>query len=219
MYVPPFFKTDAASALEFAHARGFGTLVAVDGQCPTAVRVPFIVEHDASGATRIECHVARANPIHKIITAAPSVLLTIDGPDAYISPDWYIAEDQVPTWNYVSVHIAGEARLLPTEQIRGHVDRLSARFEADLLPKKPWLTDKMTEPKLRAMLSAIQVIEIAVTTVEASRKLSQNKNRTDRVAVSQMLRWRGGWRESEIAEFMDTTLRQDFQSEQPKENV
>jgi transcriptional regulator len=207
MYVPPFFKADETTALEFAHERGFGTLVAADGARPTAVRVPFIIERNpATGASRIECHVARANPIHKVIATSPSVLLTVDGPDAYISPDWYMLADQVPTWNYVSVHLAGEARMLPTEKTKDHVDRLSARFEAELLPKKPWLTEKMTEQRLRAMLSAIVVIEIKVTSIGSSWKLGQNKSSISRQAVSQMLRLRGSAHERAIADLIEDTL-------------
>jgi hypothetical protein len=34
MYVPPAFKTEDAIALRFAARRGFGTLVAIDGDRP-----------------------------------------------------------------------------------------------------------------------------------------------------------------------------------------
>jgi transcriptional regulator len=33
--------------------------------------------------------------------------IIVSGPDGYVSPDWYEMKDQVPTWNYVTVHLKG----------------------------------------------------------------------------------------------------------------
>ena len=63
------------------------------------------------------------------------------------------------------------------------VDHLSANFEARLLPKKPWVSDKMTPAKREAMLRAIVGIEMTVTKVEASWKLGQHKQPADQEGV------------------------------------
>ncbi len=182
MYVPPAFKTDDDTALAFAAARGFGTLVAVDQGRPIAAHLPFVLSRDGS-VVSIEMHVARANPLHAIIAAAPDVLMTVMGPDTYISPDWYVSADQVPTWNYVSVHLSGTAKVLPQIENLDHADRLSAQFEEKLLPKKPWVSSKMTAQKRVAMLHAIVGIEITVTTIEAQWKLGQHKSSADQDGV------------------------------------
>jgi transcriptional regulator len=183
MYIPPVFKTDDATALAFAAKRGFGTLVAVDNGRPVASHLPFLLHSDDSNAIRIALHVARANPLHEIIGRAPDVLLTVLGPDTYISPDWYVSADQVSTWNYVSVHFSGTARTLPQTGNLEHVDGLSARFEAALLPKKPWTSAKMTPARREAMLTAIVGIEITVTKIEAQWKLGQHKQMADQDGV------------------------------------
>lgn len=183
MYVPPLFKTNDDTALAFAAARGFGTLIAVDQGRPVAAHLPFVMHNDGSLGVRLELHVARANPLHSIIAGAPDVLLTVMGPDAYISPDWYVSADQVPTWNYVSVHLTGTAATLPLNENLGHADRLSAQFEERLRPKKPWLSSKMTETRRAAMLGAIVGIEITVTKVEAQWKLGQHKSVADQEGV------------------------------------
>ena len=36
-----------------------------------------------------------------------SWLLRVNGADAYVSPDWYVSPDQVPTWLYQAVHLTG----------------------------------------------------------------------------------------------------------------
>ena len=182
MYIPPAFKTDDETALSFAAKRGFGTLVAVDGGRPVASHLPFLLHRD-EGRLWAELHVARANPLHELIARAPEVLLTVMGPDAYISPDWYVSADQVSTWNYVSVHLSGIARILPQVANLDHVDRLSAHFEAQLLPKKPWTPAKMTPVKREAMLRAIVGLEIDITHVEAQWKLGQHKSTADQAGV------------------------------------
>jgi transcriptional regulator len=205
MYVAPVFKTDEGKAWAFVARRGFGTLIAVDGGRPVASHLPFLVERTEHGA-RLECHVARANPLHEIIARAPNVLLTVQGPDAYVSPDWYIAKDQVPTWNYVSVHLSGVARVIPEAETLAHVDRLSAKFEAELAPKRPWMSAKMTPDKRAARLQAIVGLEIDIETIEGQWKLAQHKPRADRIEVERMLRWRGGWSQCAVAALMGETL-------------
>jgi transcriptional regulator len=183
MYIPAAFKTDDATALAFAQRRGFGTLVAVDGGRPVASHLPFLLHADDPKAVRVEMHVARVNPLHEVIGRAPEVLITVMGADTYISPDWYASADQVSTWNYVAVHLSGTARTVPQAGNLDHADRLSARFEADLLPKKPWTSAKMTEARRSAMLSAIVGIEITVTKIEAQWKLGQHKQQADQDGV------------------------------------
>ena len=182
MYVPPAFKTDEATALAFAAKRGFGTFIAVDQGQPVAAHLPFEVT-TVDGVTRAIFHVARANPLHQIIGRAPDVLLTVLGADHYISPDWYVMEDQVPTWNYASVHLSGTAKVVDAAGMLAFVDSLSAAFEARLLPKKPWTSGKMTPAKREAMLRAIVGIEMTVTKVEASFKLGQHKQPADQAGV------------------------------------
>lgn len=206
MYVNPAFKTPDDEAWAYVAARGFGTVVAIDNGRPVASHVPLLVTGD--GARRgIEFHLARANPLHEIIGRGPDVLVTVSGPDAYISPDWYTSEDQVPTWNYIAAHISGTAKAMPPERALEHVERMSLSFEERLRPKKPWSTSKMTPKRREMMLKAIVPIEIAVTGIECSFKLGQNKSVTDRMEAARMLDWRGGPGEKGIAQAMRAALK------------
>jgi transcriptional regulator len=186
MYVHPAFKVDPAALEGLLVERGFGTLVAFDGTKPVGVHVPFLLD---AARGEIELHVARVNPIHTIIARNPVVLLTCMGPDAYISPDWYESENQVPTWNYVAAHVTGTAELMPAEALRGHVDRLSARFE-NALPKTPWTSDKMDPRRLAAMLNAIVGIIVKIESLEGQWKLGQHKGRGDHDGAVTSLRAR-----------------------------
>ncbi len=190
MYVPPVFKTDEIKALDFAAERAFGTVVAIDDGAPVATHVPLYI--DRSGPTvRLETHVARGNLLHEIITRNPAVLIMVQGPDAYVSPDWYVSKDQVPTWLYVSVHMTGHAKMIPSDQTLAHVDRLSDQHEARLLPKPIWRSTKMTVAKRDAMLRAIVGLDIAIETITGSWKLNQHKTLPDQMEVARQLDARG----------------------------
>jgi transcriptional regulator len=201
MYVHPAFKTDEDTAWSFVEARGFGAVVSVDKGSPVASHIPLLVERDGSGV-RLQFHVARVNPLHEIIARTPQVLVIVSGPDAYISPDWYVSADQVPTWNYVSVHVTGTARALALDAALAHVEAMSLKFEQWLAPKKPWSTSKMPPRKLEAMLRAIVPIEVTVDGIEASWKLGQHKTLADQYEVARMLEWRGDWNGRAMAEIM-----------------
>lgn len=206
MYVNSAFKTADQDALAFARERGFGAIVAMDGAQPIAAHVPFLL-HNEDGGVRLEAHVAKPNPLHSVIAAAPRVLVIISGADAYISPDWYTSAQQVPTWNYSAVHLSGIATALPPERTHAHVEAISLEREARLLPKKPWSTSKMAERRLQMMLAAIVAIEIRIDRVEAAFKLSQNKSAADVHEAARMLQWRGSPAETSVAQAMRTAMK------------
>lgn len=205
MYVPPMFRVPDDDVWPFVEARRFGTLIAVDGTRAVTANVPFFIDRTGP-RPRLECHVARANPIHAVIPNAPEVTLLIDGPDAYISPDWYITPGQVPTWNYQRAELRGICRMMDDVNYAAHVERLSYIFEQRLLPKKIWSMDKVPPERLAMMYKAIVCFEIDVTEVTASFKLSQNKTAADRETAALYLMDRPDTNSHAIAHAMRATL-------------
>ena len=112
-----------------------------------------------------------ARPVGRAIASSHGV----SGGDCYDSPDWYDMPDQVPTWNYVVVHLRGTLRQLPQEELLGILERMSGKFERRLLPKPPWLILKMTPDALERMLRQIIPIALDVYSIEGTWKISQNK--------------------------------------------
>ena len=164
---PAFRGTPDADAMAFALSRGFGTLTVNGGEAPLLAHVPFC---DAAGA--LEFHLVRSNPVLRALPAR--AVLAVTGPDGYVSPDWYGMADQVPTWNYVAVHVEGRAEVLPAAALRAHLDRLSAAFESRL-DKAPWTAAKMTPEVLERMMRAIVPVRLTVEAVRSTFKLNQNK--------------------------------------------
>jgi len=187
MYTPPPFKPDRAACLGFAEARGFGTVCAWDGRKPVASLLPFYLSYARDGTPQALFHLARHNPLAGLADGASSWLLAVAGADAYVSADWYVSPDQVPTWLYQAVHLSGPVRKLSDAELAAQVDALSAKFEAHLAPKRPWTSAKMTAGRLEAMRKAITGLVMTVDEVEGSFKLNQHKSDADHAAVASAL--------------------------------
>jgi transcriptional regulator len=210
MYTPPFFKQDHAASLAFAEERGFGTVCAWNGTRPIASSLPFYLSGADDGTVEVLFHVARQNPLAKLADGATSWLLAVNGPDAYVSPDWYLSPDQVPTWLYQSVHLTGTVRVLSDDELAVQIDTLSAKFENWLLPKKPWTSAKMTPARLETMKKAIVGLVMTVVDVEGSFKLNQHKSEADYMAIADALAARPDTGSQQIAGLMRETRPQAF---------
>src|SRR5213080_3354812 len=187
MYTPPPFKSDRTASLAFAEARGFGLACAWDGTKPVASSLPFYLTWANDGTPRALFHVARHNPLIKLADGTTSWLLAVSGADAYVSPDWYVSPDQVPTWLYQVVHLTGTVRTLSDAELAEQIETLSAKFEDWLLPKKPWTSSKMTAGRLDMLKKAIVGLVMTVEEVEGSFKLNQHKSDADHSAIASAL--------------------------------
>ncbi len=187
MYAPPLFKPDRAASLAFADARGFGTVCACDGRKPVASLLPFYLTYADDGTPQLAFHVARGNALANLADGKSSWLMAVSGADAYVSPDWYVSPDQVPTWLYQAVHLTGPVRKQSDGELALQVDTLSAKFESWLAPKPPWTSSKMTAGRLDALRKAIVGLVMTVEDVEGSFKLSQHKSDADHVAIASAL--------------------------------
>ncbi|SPH19559.1 Protease synthase and sporulation protein PAI 2 [Ascidiaceihabitans donghaensis] len=173
MHPNPIFHTeDAQRNLAYARETAFGVLAVNAPDGPHISHIPFLLSEDGRTA---ELHLVRSNPIARALKTPLRCKIAVSGPDSYISPDWYKVPDQVPTWNYVAVHLSGELTLQPQDKMHDLLDRQSAFFEDQLLPKPPWLTSKMTPDVLHKMMRQIVPCRMDVTGVDGTWKLSQNK--------------------------------------------
>ncbi len=205
VYVPRHFAaTDRAAIDRVLHEFGFATLITSAGGDVLISHVPVLVEEPAAegeGERTIIGHVARANP-HASALADGASILVFNGPDGYISPNWYTAPAaSVPTWNYVAVHVHGPVeRLDELADKRRIVDTLSARHEARFA--QPWTSDKMDRTLLEGMLGAIVGFRMRIARIEAKFKLGQNRGAADRSGVAAGLVAQGTPGAGELADWM-----------------
>ena len=172
-----FAWEDREGALRFASNRAFAHVFTAAGDHLFVVHVPILVRDD-----RILFHVARRNRIAEHLNDRP-VLISVAGREAYQSANWYVTDNQVPTWHYEAVEIEGVAHAMSDEGLVSLLDRQSEHFEGLHSPEKPWTRDKMEPGKFEAMTKAIVGFEVEPTDIRGTRKFNQHKPADDLAAT------------------------------------
>ena len=185
MYIPPHY-IEARSDLIFETIRrfSFATIVTSDDEFPQISHLPLILE--GSNKSLIG-HCARANPHWQQFAKTQLVTAIFSGPSAYISPAWYQPQpDNVPTWNYVAIHVRGAVELIeePAE-VYSVMQTMVSFFESR--QGTGWDLPQVPNKSLEAQLSAIVAFRINIKEINAQFKLSQAQNARNRNAVIQNL--------------------------------
>lgn len=166
---------------------GFGMIFATTPDGPRVAHVPIL----STGDGALQFHLARGNALAKYLPGMDA-LCVVNGPDAYISPDWYGMDDaaqkqQVPTWNYVALELEGRVRAMDTDGLIAFLDEASAHHEEQLAPKTPWTRDKMDPKRFDGLVKSIIGFEMEVKAWRATAKLNQNKPADARENVASRL--------------------------------
>lgn len=193
-----FDWTNAAEMLRFAADRGFAHIFTASEAGLFVVHAPVLVTEQG----KVRFHVARRNRIAGQL-AGNRLLISIAGRDAYQSANWYISDNQVPTWHYETVEIEGAARQLSDDELVALLDGLSDKFERRLSPEQPWTKAKMGPGKFDAMTKAIVGFEVDPVEVRGTRKFNQHKPADDLKATIQGQR--GAGRDDIIAAIREVT--------------
>ena len=184
MYVPEHFSVkDSETLYDWIERWSFGTLITSYRGRLEANQIPFLLDRERNALLG---HVARANKHWQAMIHAEDLLVTFNGPHAYISPAWYSTPEGVPTWNFLSVQVRGRAELIKTEQETvDMLRRLTNTNEALYGPG--WSVDDMDQERLKQMTQAIVGFRIQISGLEGKAKISQNRSKMDRVGVIQEL--------------------------------
>ena len=199
MFVPKHF---AETRVEVLHGlirdRPFATVVANSADGLVANHLPFELVGNA-----LHGHVARGNELARLDGA--EVLVVFQGPDGYISPNWYPTKQEThreaPTWNYAVAHVHGRLKVVEDATwLRALLERLTDRHEAS--EPQPWHVGDAPADYVEKMLRAIVGVEIAIERIEGKFKLSQNHPERNRLGVFAGLRRRGGDGDAALAALM-----------------
>ena len=157
-------------ALEFVRDVGFRMLTVNGDPAPIISHVPFVPDGD-----RLLLHLIRSNPMARLDKDTLPAKFVVSGPHGYISPDWYDLEDQVPTWNYIAVHMEGKLERMHEDDLKDVLEKLSDSFERRLAPKPVWKTHKVSDDAMASMMRMLVPFTFLIEGVESTYKLSQNK--------------------------------------------
>jgi transcriptional regulator len=148
-------------------------------------------------------HLAYGNPQWKTFENCEDVLVMFQGPHAYISSSWY-GHEEVPTWNYQAVHLYGSASILVKEELIEELTKMLEKYETNR--ENPVLWDKLSPDLLESELQGIVGFRIKVREVQASYKLSQNRNETDYINIIDKLKNEGNPNSKQMAELMEKRI-------------
>lgn len=182
-----FHVEDRARLLAFLADHSFVTLSAAVGGRPLIAQAPVVVRDRGEDGLILDFHLSRGNGLASaVVTGFPAIALSA-GPHAYVSPDWYGTDDQVPTWNYVSVEAEGFVTPLSDAETLDLLDDLSAQEEARLSPKPAWTRRKMTPARFDALLRGVVGARLHVERLQGTFKLGQNKGESEQAGVAAAL--------------------------------
>jgi transcriptional regulator len=209
MYQPDYFRVENVSEMHaLMRARPFAALVSSGSAGLCASHLPTVLK-DEGPCGLIECHLARPNPHWKDLAKGNEALMIFQGPQSYITPNWFPSKAQhgkaVPTWNYAVVHAYGRPEVMKDKNwLLQHVTELTAQQESS--EAKPWAPSDAPATYIEVMLRGIVGFRFAITRLEGKWKMSQNRDVQDRVGVVKGLSARAVGDDLEIAEVVSRRI-------------
>ncbi|QLG89413.1 FMN-binding negative transcriptional regulator [Chitinibacter bivalviorum] len=193
MYTPNHFKSpNRESELQLIADFPLATLVLNSPNGLDANLIPlywFADESDGGRFGVLRGHVARANPLWQ--QAGAEVLAIFQSPSHYISPGYYPSKARdprvVPTWNYSTVQVRGELKVLESsEALLSLLTKVTTHHEQG--SASPWQLSDAPAPYLDKMLAAIVGIEIKISSsISGKFKQSQNQSAENQAGVREAL--------------------------------
>lgn len=175
MYIPAHFEAkDITTVQAFVRKYPFAIMVSTMEDTPIATHTPVILEIDGD-TWKFMGHISKANSHHQLFCKGKHLLI-FQEPHAYISPSLYDHIQNVPTWNYISVHCYGKIEVLPPSEHIMCLEKMIATFDEDYFPQ--W--QQLDKHYIENLSKGIVAFTFLVTEIQAKEKLSQNKSSNDR---------------------------------------
>lgn len=176
MFIPNYFKNeDLEEVRDFMKKNSFGILITTNNNKIWGSHIPLELEKDLNGEEVIYGHIAKANFQWKDFKENDNVLLIFNGPHAYVSSSWY-GHENVPTWNYIAVHVYGQLKVIEEEELRYSLKKLLDKYEAHM--KSPIHMEDLSEKTMR-QIKGVVGFKVLISEIQAAYKLSQNRNNED----------------------------------------
>lgn len=199
MFAPKQFKVeDITQVQDFLKKNTFSALVSqVKGRL-WATHIPLMLAKNEAGEDILLGHISKANEQWKEITEQNEVLAIFQGAHTFISSDWYNHQN-VSTWNYMVAHVYGKVRLLEGEEMRHAVKTLVDHYEPTHSKGR---MENMEEKFVNRELRGVYGVELKVTSIEVTFKLSQNRDDENYNLIVDKLEERGDDDSRGVAEMM-----------------
>jgi transcriptional regulator len=186
LYIPKLYREeDREEILAFLSRNNFPALVSFNGERPVATHTPVEVVESEDGRLTVFGHLSRANPQWQTF-GDREILLIFQGAHTYISPRWY-NHTNVPTWNYMMIHVYGKIRLVQDDELYALLSRLVHNHETSTA----YSLEGLPQDFVQKQMAGIVGFTVDVTSVDAGYKLSQNRSDEDHANIVRELENRG----------------------------
>ncbi len=187
IYSPAHYQENRSDLIfEIIRDYSFATIITQSEDGPVISHLPLLLEVNDSGPMLLG-HCAKANPQWKQFAEGQKLTVIFHGPHSYISPAWYEPKpDNVPTWNYATVHVQGSASIISEPQkVFEILQKTVKQFENEY--GTGWSLPQEPNEELSQLLRHIVAFRIDVKHIQAKFKLSQKQNSLDRNNVIENL--------------------------------
>lgn len=173
MHTPSIFKNEDPEAIRaFLKENSFGILINQTNGKLWATHIPLEIETNADDKEVLCGHISKLNQQGEGFTQNDQILAVFSGPHSYISSSWYDHEN-VPTWNYIAVHIYGRIKIVDHEAAVESLKKLVDKYEAS--SEKPVRVEDLSAKTMR-QTHGIIAFEIEIDEIQATKKMSQNRD-------------------------------------------
>ena len=199
MYIPDIYVNENRSEiLRFIEENSFAILVNQSNSKINATHIPLFIEKSDENQLILSGHISKLNPQCENFTENGIALAIFSGAHSYISSSWYDYEE-VPTWNYLAVHVEGKIEILNEEQKLLHLENLVNKYEKN--SENPISTKSLSKETM-SQANGILAFNIIVSNIDAVKKLSQNKSENNKKSIISHLEKSGNEGAKVIAEEM-----------------
>ena len=173
MYIPDIYKNENKEEInKFIQENSFGILINQTNGKLWATHIPLELDTNKNGGSILFGHLSKENPQWEGFIENNEVLAVFSGPHSYISSSWYDHEN-VPTWNYIAVHVYGTIKIIDAEAAIEVLKKQVDKYEQK--SKNPVRIEDFSK-KTMMQSSGIVAFEIEITQIQATRKMSQNRD-------------------------------------------
>lgn len=172
MYTPEIYKNENQEEIKkFLQENSFGILINQTNGKLCATHIPLELEINSEGKEILYGHLSKENPQWNGFIDNDQILAVFSGPHSYISSSWYDHEN-VPTWNYIAVHVYGKIKIIEGEAVIESLKKLVDKYEQN--SKNPIRIEDLSK-KTMMQSRGIVAFEIEITEIQATKKISQNR--------------------------------------------
>jgi transcriptional regulator len=170
---PEFARFENSDVRRLIAQHPLAWLISPNASATTATPLPLVGAYDENDVlSSLIGHMARSNPLHRVLVANPEAVFLFNGPQAYVSPEHSGRRNWAPTWNYAVLRVEAQV----TMDIDMTEDALEVLIDhVEKGRTQPWRREELGG-RYTNMLQAIVGFEARVENIHGTFKLGQDED-------------------------------------------